>query len=324
MRRIQIKIWPEIDQHYPAIISLERTERNKQNPLDIDLTYTHKVSSSSLAILLINLIKSTSELPNRSWDILPPKNELIDSEIRNLNFYGILLKTIPNQNLFWSLDLNSEMFSSPIVEKQDNNWMTKKYPIYELAFSHSQKDRRDVVDKFKKYLIKELYFLQEEFDFDLSIFIQVLVEMAKNSADHTNANAYFGLDIVNQPSKVILKFSFGDLGSGLNQAIRKFIKYDEGFTEKEKHLALTDSYHWALQVGTTTKPKSKLNKGIGMSTIFNLSKQLDFNLSVYDAESRGILSFANNITHSELRKIFYATGHKVGFYYYGETEIEHI
>jgi len=93
------------------------------------------------------------------------------------------------------------------------------------------------------------------------------------------------------------------------------------FKEKEKHLALTDSYHYALQVGTTTKPNSKMNKGIGMSTIFNLSKQIEFNLSVYDAESRGFLSYAVTNSHVELRKIFYNIGFKVGFYYYGEIEI---
>lgn len=322
MRRIQIKIWPEIDAQYPAIISLERIERNKRNPIDIDFTNAYKVSSAGLNILLINLIKIAGDLFNREWDILFPKNEQIEQAIRNLNFYSLLVKRVPNQNLFWHEELNKDLNVHPISLFSNSNTSNRTYPIYELNFIDFPKDRRKVVEDFKQFLIRELFFLQEELDFDLSIFIQVLVEMAKNSADHTDTNAYFGLDILKQNDSIKLKFSFGDLGIGINQAIRKFIRYDKNFNEKEKHLALTDSYHWALQIGTTTKPDSKINKGIGMSTIFNLSKQLEFTLSVYDAESRGLLSFADNITHVELRKIFYSVGAKVGFYYYGETEIK--
>ena len=321
MRRIQIKIWPEIDMQYPAIISLERIERNKRNPIDIDFTHTHKISSTGLSILLVNLIKIAGDLLNREWDIIFPNNKQVEQLIRNLNFYTLLVKRVPNQNLFWHEELNKELNRQPITIDEITNVNSKAYPIYELNFLQFPNDRRKVVEDFKEFLIKELFFLQDEFDFDLSIFIQVLIEMAKNSADHTDTNAYFGLDILNQNGKIKIKFSFGDLGIGINQAIRKFIKYDKNFNEKEKHLALTDSYHWALQIGTTTKPNSKINKGIGMSTIFNLSKQLEFALSVYDAESRGLLSFADNATHVELRKIFYSIGFKVGFYYYGETEI---
>lgn len=324
MRRIQIKIWPEIDNLYPSIISLERIERNKRNPIDIDFTNAYKISSSGLNILLVNLIKIAGDLLNRQWDIIFPKNKEIDQLIRQLNFYTLLVKRVPNQNLFWHEELNKKLNIHATVTNDTSNMSNKAYPIYELNFIDFPKDRRRVVEEFKQFLIRELFFLQEDYDFDLSIFIQVLIEMAKNSADHTDSNAYFGLDISEQSGKIKIKFSFGDLGIGINQATRKFIKYDKNFNEKEKHLALTDSYHWALQIGTTTKPDSKINKGIGMSTIFNLSKQLEFSLSVFDAESRGLLSTAENATHVELRKIFYSIGFKVGFYYYGETEINNI
>jgi hypothetical protein len=145
----------------------------------------------------------------------------------------------------------------------------------------------------------------------------MLTEMAKNSADHTPDNAYFGLDIVEKNSTFGLKFSFGDLGIGVNQSIRNFIKEDSAFNEKEKHLALTDAYHYALQIGNTTK-RNSLNKGIGMASIYELSRQMCFTLSVYDANSRGLLSCANNITHTELRKVFFDVGFKVGFHYHGE------
>ncbi|HEY5464208.1 MAG TPA: hypothetical protein VIJ95_13180 [Hanamia sp.] len=321
MRRIQIKIWPEVDSQYPAIISLERIDRNKKNPIDIDFTNAYKISSTGLNILLLNLIKISQDLSNHEWDIIPPKNIQLNQTIKDLNFYSLLITRVPNQNLFWATELNRKLTIDPIIEEKSPCHSKKCYPIYELDFVNNINEKRKIVEKFKQFLIQELFFLQDKHDFDLSIFIQVLIEMAKNSADHTDSNAYFGLDIISQKDKIKIYFSFGDIGNGINQTIRKFIKHDSTFKEKEKHLALTDSYHWALQIGNTTKPYSNINKGIGMSTIFNLSKQLKFSLSVFDAESRGILSFAENLTHVELRKIFYAIGFKVGFYYYGETEI---
>lgn len=322
MRRIQIKIWPEVDEQYPAIISLERIDRSKTNPIDIDLTNSYKISSSGLTILLANLIKITEDLHNRQWEILFPRDRAINQTISDLNFYSLLVKRVPNQNLFWHQELNRQLNIHAIISDAQPQFQQKTYPIYEINFKSHTNDRRKAVDAFKAFLIDELYFLQLQYDFDLSTFIQVLVEMAKNSADHTEANAYFGLDIINTSTKIKIKFAFADLGMGLNQAIRKFIKEDMKFTEKEKHLAITDSYHWALQVGTTTRPNSGLNKGIGMATIFSLCKQLNFVLSVFDAESRGLLSSAESTSHVELRKVFYAIGYKVGFYYYGETEIE--
>jgi hypothetical protein len=267
----------------------------------------------------MNLIKLVNNTENR-WDGVPPNNPAIHYEFQRLNFYAILLKNIPNQTLFWQ---DFQMTFMDPFHHMSNGLPTTSYPIYELDFL-SVSNRREKVDEFKKVLIKQLFFLKTEYDFELSILIQILVEIAKNSADHTEENAYFGLDIVEHREKLVLKFSFGDLGKGINNQIREFIKNDVSFKDKAKHLALTDSYQYALRVGVSTKYNSGINKGIGMSTIFNLSKQIELKLSVFDAESRGLLTKAIEATHTELRKIFYHIGFKVGFYYFGEIEISNL
>ncbi|MBL0151945.1 MAG: hypothetical protein IPP93_00015 [Chitinophagaceae bacterium] len=165
-------------------------------------------------------------------------------------------------------------------------------------------------------LLKEFYPL---YKLKVNIkFIQILHEIAKNSADHTEQNAFFGLDINIKDENLVVKFSLGDLGVGINQNVRSVLKDDESYKLKDKHLAVTDSYNYALSMGFTSKPYSMVNRGIGMSTIFDLSKQINMKLSVFDAKSRGLLSNAKNISHVELRKVFYNVGFSVGFYYYGE------
>lgn len=316
IRRIQIKVWPELISDFPAIIPLERVPRNKLNPIDIDFTNVIDGNSSGLTILLITLIKLVSHTEN-NWDGLAPTDKIIHERFKALNFYNILLKNIPNYNLFWQ-DFQNKHANSIAYDCEKGQ--TLSYPIYELDFDSSN-NRRDGVDEFKKHLTRQLFYLHEKYDFELSIFIQILVEIAKNSADHTDSNGYFGLDIVTYNNKAILKFSFGDLGRGINNQIRDYIRNDPNYQDKASHLALTDSYQYALKVGNSTKHHSGINKGIGMSTIFNLSKQLQLKLSVFDAESRGLLTKATEATHAELRRIFYNIGFKVGFYYFGELEI---
>jgi len=314
-RRIQVKVWPEITSVLPAIIPIERIAITKLNPIDIDLSNVHKVDSAGLNILLVSLIKITQRTANQ-WDSIRPTKNDIDKLLGDLNFYSILIKNMPNHNLFWQFEsINRKPFS--IVGVNENHLF---FPIYELDYSATT-DRRDVVDFFKQYLIQNLIHLHDKYEFDLNVLIQVLVEIAKNGADHTVENAYFGLDIYEYDYSLVLKFSFGDLGIGINKTVRNYMRNDSAFKVKAEHLALTDSYHFALGEGNTTKPNSGVNRGIGMSTIYSLSKQLNANLSVYDANSRGFLSMSTDATHVELRKIFYNIGFNVGFCYYGEIEI---
>lgn len=320
MRRIQIKIWPEIESQVPAIIPLDRVLSNKNNPVDLDFSNTSSINSSGLNLLLLTLLKIVRRIRNNPWDFKWPKSPVHTKLLSQLNFNKLLVSNVPNHNLFWQAELERQENREPVTLTL-GELSQQSYPIYEVQLS-GHTDRRVGVELFKEYLIKNFFFLHERFDFELAVYIQILSEMAKNSADHTEGNAYFGCDLFEDKTKLTIKFSFGDLGVGINQRIRHFVKNDPAFKNKARHLAITDSYHYALREGTTTRPNSGINKGIGMSTIFNLSKQLDMSLSVYDAESRGILSNAGNNGHIELRKVFYTIGFKVGFYYFGEIDIK--
>ena len=92
------------------------------------------------------------------------ENELIRLQKLEFEFLRNFIKNNSEPESILVIDLNSEMFSSPIVEKQDNNWWQKISCLWVGVLNIPKKIGVDVVDKFKKYLIKELYFLQGEFD----------------------------------------------------------------------------------------------------------------------------------------------------------------
>jgi len=314
-RRIQIKIWPELTGYLPAIIPFDRMDKAKSNPIDIDFSNLSTIESSSLNLILIKLIKISTFIKDRDWDIKFSNYANINKIILEIGFLELLKSVMPTNKLFLSTEyLQKKDFADATIKSDEN---IKSYPIYEIDFS-KESDRRVSIEKFKDYLVSELQELYPKYKIKVNKLIQVLHEIAKNSADHTDQNAYFGMDICISKEKVVLKFSFGDLGEGINQNIRRVLENNPSYKDKVKHLAITDSYNFALSMGFTSKPYSLMNRGIGMSTIFDLSKQINLKLSVFDAESRGLLSEAKNISHVELRRVFYNIGFSVGFYYYGE------
>jgi len=317
MRRIQIKIWPELTSYLPAIIPFDRIDEGKTNPIDIDFSNVLEVESSSLNIILIKLIKNSFSIENRDWDIKLSNNDKVNRKLIELGFIDMLKKSIPNNKLFLQPIYLENKIGSNVESLNSSNPHSVSYPVREINFSKFR-DRREAVEDFKDYLVEILKDFYPKYKLKVNKLIQILHEIAKNSADHTEQNAFFGLDISIKDGNLVLKFSFGDLGVGINQTVRSVLRNDETYKLKDRHLAVTDSYNYALSMGFTSKPYSMVNRGIGMSTIFDLSKQINMSLSVFDAKSRGLLSSAKNISHVELRKIFYNVGFSVGFYYYGE------
>ena len=150
-------------------------------------------------------------------------------------------------------------------------------------------------------------------------FIVVLTEMIKNSADHTDNEAFFGLDVVQENKKVAIHFVFGDMGLGIKKNIQTYLATSVLKKKRASHLSFSDAYHFALTQGCTTKPKSENNKGLGMTLIREGSQGANIDISMFDAYSRCLLSAITKITHEELRKFFYpfTKDQTQPFYYYG-------
>lgn len=316
MKSIQLKIWPEIENYCQALIPLQKIPEDKQNSINIDFSYAKSLNSSGLCILIIGLLKQIHTAPGRSWSIIEPVNSQITDGLKKLGLMEILDSYINVKTIFWS-EAEKVDIMVPYSYLNSNLNKTISYPIYRLSYKD---DRRGCIQAFKDWLFLILEPIFKTYHFPRSNFIAVLNELAKNGADHTVTDAFFGIDLMylEGGSAVKLCFSFGDLGHGLNENVKLHLSNDDEYRNRSKHLSLSDAYHYALIPGKTTRPASKDNKGIGMSIVFDVARAINMELSVFDANSRAILTNAQDRTHAELRKVFYNTGADVGFYYYGE------
>lgn len=318
MKDIRIKVWPEIMGQLPALVPLQSIAPTKSNNVIFDFTNVYQVSSSGLVIIIINILKARSlDINSRTCKIQNPNDNKVSELLAKMGLYNVIDEYFPEKDLFW-------VHTKPgPVEHNYLGCNINSIPVYKLSFSNGI-NRRSCIDNYVDWLLQTFSTIEKKYHLKSNHIVPIFKEMAKNSSDHTEGNAFFGMDFVHDKENNELKilFSFGDLGIGINQSIAKFIKDDPIYTHKDRHLSLSDAYHYALASGNTTKPKSGNNKGLGMTIIFDLAKALNLNLSVFDANSRGILSEAKNKTHVELRKVFYNVGNGVGFYYYGDLTLK--
>jgi hypothetical protein len=314
IRHIQLKVWPEIKSTFPAILPFERIDPNKKNPVDIDFTNLKVANSSSLVLLMVELVKVIREASNRKWVVNEPQLESLSKRLAALGAYEILRQFNKSLTLQWYENYPARS-NEPIKCEQAEGTL-HSFPLTHFKFENA-KDKRALVEDFREYLFVSLQFLQTDYKFKIHKLIQILAEMAKNAADHTDSDAFFGMDITRMNDNFQIAFAFGDLGDGINNHVRSVIS-----PGRAGHLALSEAYRFALTPGNSTSKNSKVNRGIGMTIILDMAKDIGVELSVFDAKSRGVLSNVKAVTHAELRKNFYYLGNSrdVGFYYYGEYQ----
>jgi ABC-type transporter Mla MlaB component len=321
MKRTFIKIWPELINYQPAILPFDKVSDQKENSVHLDFNNCTKADSAGVNLLLIDLLKLFKKSYKRNWSIDIPDTSIKDF-LKQCGFISI----ISNYSGEYELSIDNT-FDETLLKSSTLNLTNEfrvedsiSFPIYYIDFS-SYQERRDAMEIVRKIVSTRIKEIFVEFDLKPHFFLAIIQELIKNSADHTSENAFLGMDISINSQRTLLKmqFSYGDLGHGIHDSIKTFIKdNDPSFANRVANMALSDSYHYALKTGFTTKQKSTRNKGMGMTLILEASNALNLNLSVFDANSRAVLSKLVENSHSEIRKVLYDTGRKVGFYYYGE------
>lgn len=315
MKDIIIKVWPEINNYLPALIPLQNIEK-KSNTIYLDFTNCFEVNSSGLNLFLIQILKILTEGNiQRGWYTNEINEVPMVSKIDHLNFFNILNKYAQNNSLFQS-NFTSTTLNTDVLGQQRLN----SFPIYIIDFK-SFPIRRKALDHLKNWIYENLMPYYDKYDFILPQVASIINEIAKNTADHTSENAFIGLDVLVTAEEKSIKicFSIGDLGVGINQNIKDHLPGDK-FEKRYKNWDLTQTYREALDPGFSTKIHSAENKGLGMSLILDGAKGAGVNLSVFDANSRGVLSNIKSLAHSEIRKNFFNINKDSGFFYYGELE----
>ena len=315
MKPTKVKAWPELVDFLPALPVLtdsrRKPTRNNQ-PVEVDFSSIRLVSSVGLTVFLLQLLRLVgSTRPITIRECSTP----ISTELGGLGAFNILTELKgsyqPHLPSGREADRKGALTSSA----------TQNLPIYRLRLN-SAKDRRDEVKRFVAWLSKHSSGLVKDLHIAINGLLMLLNEIAKNSADHSDADALFGINVTPvDDSNSRLTFVFGDLGMGIKQHVQiHMLPAPE--SKRFAHMSLYEAYRLAVKPGYTSNRCSKINKGHGMSIIIDIATDLGIHLSVFDAWSRGILSTISDVqtpTHEAIRRAFHNVGHEVAFFYYGET-----
>lgn len=321
MKERQIKVWPETVDYLPSVSQFQRLAG--KNNIRIDFSECRHVSSTGLTVLLLRLLNLLYGGRRRKWASDNPDRNPVFDTAKQLGFFNHLNRYGTNASL-WAPATESLSLLEPVSHQSVYGSKITSFPIRRIGFT-DYSDRRTPVNAFRKEVYKSLLNLESSYSIHANHLTSVFQEMAKNSADHTEGDAFFGMDLIGIPERrsVELRFVLGDLGKGIKQHIQDHLPENIKL-KRWKFMSLYESYYHALKRGYTSTPQNQKNKGIGMSIILDLAKSEALSLSVFDAESRGILSSLenDNITHEQLRKHFIAFTKDRIFYYYGSVESE--
>jgi hypothetical protein len=324
-KNIIIKIWPELIYYIPATIpySSINSKSNIGKNILLDFNNCKEVNSSGLNILLIQILKlMQNKSYNRPWLANPDITSSVIQKIVKLGFFNKLNTYSNISDIFWDQSLN-QISNEPVIEYLNPSERIKSFPLLSQEINKNYpNNRRKYLSFIRAWIYKNFFNYSEKYDLNIINLINVLTEIVKNTADHTNSDAFMGIDVIENVNNEYIKiyFSIGDLGEGINNHIKYAFSLENPISKRPRHWDLTNTYMWAFTSGNTTKIDSKENKGIGMSSIITSSKGVPLELSIFDANSRGIISnlIANSYTHKTTRAQFYSIDKPVGFYYFGE------
>jgi hypothetical protein len=309
-----IKIWPYLDDISQAIIpySDSHLSLNKDKVVNLDFSAVKRINSSGAVIALTKLLTVLAK-ENHLFRIVLPENENMTNYLQNSGFFSIIennLSLVKN-DLFEPIEIQSSR--KPYVYEKGNVKRTS-FPIFRLKYDEN--NDRASFDKFSDSITDIVIEYLSKYNIQKNTLLSVLKEIAKNSQDHTMADAYFGLDIKEDFSSNTgeIYFAFSDLGVGVTRNVKDNLPEGSSYQRAKGKFSYSDAYHFAFTLGNTTS-KHPRNKGIGMSMIMDGVRMLNLDLTIWDG--RSMLFVPKVVSHSELRRNVFDTGNPVGFYYYG-------
>ncbi len=278
----------------------------------LDLSQVSEMTSSGLTVLAIRLLKG---LGSKDMNYRISYNASNYRKFKELCF----LECLSNGEARQVEDLFS-LKEHPISNYNDSHIIFSR-PISYLGFSKSLNSRL-LVREFLSDLGDDLRELEGQFLLKMHKILMILNEIAKNSADHSNADALFGLDICHySQTHAKLCFTFGDLGPGIKSHIEQNLPVEE--ITRKAHFDLSQAYRLALKDGYSSRSTIN-NRGFGLPIIVDGATEAGISLNVFDASSMGTLSGISTdqpFSHARVRKHFRNIGQRIGFLYIGELLI---
>lgn len=313
-------MWPEQTGFVPLLLSIsEATQPTSQ--LHIDFSSCYKVDSCGLTASLLKILSYFSKINVSDgfveWTTSMSRNQEVMEIVGQLALFLPIKRFCKRMPL---VETDHILFPEPkpYILKESAESEVISFPIIHIEHCLHSEKRRVPLKALKNLLLEMLMPYEGEYDINTRQLILIIYELAKNSADHTMGDSYLGLDIKKSMEDVVISFVFGDQGSGIKDHV--LVNMPQKYQQRAQHLAMYESYRYALMRGFSTKLESKENFGIGLPTAIDCAKGIGLRLSVFDASSRGVLTElpdATSCSHVDLRKMFYPCNSKLPFCYYG-------
>lgn len=302
----QLKPWPELLGLLPLL--KEEEPRLRQNEIGhLDLENVFEVDSLGLTIYLAKLAQYVSGGHPELFLSLPINHQAA-SRLERLNFQ-ILLSKIGKIRTY------EDMFSArppTALNVGASDIVVLEEIIHVQAVGLVRRDME--ISRIKKK-IKEFLNRDKSEKFAHQQIMVVLLELVKNTLDHSASDAFLGLQIENNK----FSFNYADTGSGIASSVRKYLNIQAEKMKENGELiesaklgrlsekgAFADFIQWALKPGNSTKIGNGINFGFGLMMITQASKNCGIRLAIRDADTYLVLTQAGGKDDSSIDSVSHA------------------
>jgi hypothetical protein len=327
----QLKPWPDLTGILP-LLKAEELKLKTNEVGHIDMENVYDVDALGLAIYLAKLKQITSDSKGALL-FSPAIDDEVISKLDSLSFYDLLRSICEikvHQDLF-SLKNDPVKKVVPLlsgdVEKiihiRCSSGMSREQKISEIKIKLKNFLNLDVPRRFAHEQV-----------------MVVLLELVKNTLDHSHCDAFLGLQIKGNK----FRFNYADTGGGVAVSVRKFLfetsikTLNDGKVLDSARLerlavkgGFADFIQWALKPGNSTKLGNGINFGFGLMMIVEASKNCGVRLAIRDADTYLVLTHSNRnaatapdqgITHTLIRQRGVTTNGQPLLLFHGDLILE--
>jgi hypothetical protein len=303
----QLKPWPELIGLLP-LLKAEEPRLRESEVGHLDLENVFDVDSLGLAIYLAKLAQFVSHGHPELYLSLPI-NQHAAFRLESLDFQTLL-------NKIGKIRTYEDMFSfppsAPLKVDANSDMLVFEEVIHVRAVGLLQRDME--ISRIKKK-IKDFLNKDTSRKFAHQQIMVVLLELVKNTLDHSTSDAYLGLKITDNR----FSFNYADTGAGIVSSVRKYWNIGASKLTLNGELveatrigrlsekgAFADFIQWALKPGNSTKIGNGINFGFGLMMIMQASKNCGIRLAIRDADTYLVLTQPGSKENSSIDSLSHA------------------
>lgn len=304
----QLKAWTDLHGLYPLLLDFGKVPSRKNMSVHLDFSQVYHVDAIGASIFLARVLQFIENANHVSFTISFPESVHAERRLKSLGILEHLnlmqLEPQREQDLF-------NQVSSDGVSQLENEVKCSADEHEKLIVLVPGESRSKVI-AYAKSEIKLFLNHSHTRRFAHEQFMIVLLEMVKNTLDHSGKPALLALYANERPRGGSLRFAYCDTGLGIGRTVRDYLDtnaiHDEKLVRLKKKGGFSDILHWALQPGSSTKVGNGVNFGLGLMLIVEGARNFGMRLSLKDADSIWQLGqMPSQYSHADIRKYGTAT-----------------